>query len=96
MDGNEKRDWTWLPKQMPRVAQLISARRNEVGAVHLALCWAKGMSGEPGWFFAKEGPLAIGTPDQLCQGMYEDLMASAGPAAAGAAYLYTKEPAKCN
>lgn len=96
MDGKEKRDWSWLPKQMPKVSQLIVDRRKEVGAEHLATCWAKGMAGEPGWFFAKEGPLAIGTPDKLCQGIYEDVMVSAGPAAVGSAFLYTREPNKCN
>jgi len=59
-DSRER--WAWLPKAMPAVAQLVAERRVEYGAAHVSECWQRGMAGEPGWFFAREGPIAIGTP----------------------------------
>lgn len=47
---------------MPKVAELVAARRREMGAAHVLECQRRGMAGEPGWFFAREGPLAVGTP----------------------------------
>jgi hypothetical protein len=61
--GQTKRDWTWLPVQMPGVQALISERRQQAGRAHVALCWQRGVvEGRPGWFYAAEGALAVGTP----------------------------------
>lgn len=58
-----KKDWSWLPKAMPGVAALVAERRQEYGKAHVEECWRRGvLGGEPGWFFAREGPLALGTP----------------------------------
>lgn len=58
-----KRNWGWLPAFMPGVAKLMAERRARMGAEHVALCWERGViKGEPGWFFAREGTLAVGTP----------------------------------
>ena len=54
--------WAWLPRAMPGVAQLIGEQRQLYGREHVAECWRRGMAGEPGWFFAREGAIAIGTP----------------------------------
>lgn len=55
--------WSWLPAMMPRVAGLMAERRRQWGAAHVAECWRRGVvQGEPGWFFAREGPIAVGTP----------------------------------
>ena len=55
--------WEWLPRAMPGVARLIAERRRSLGDVHVNECWRRGVvQGEPGWFFAREGPLAVGTP----------------------------------
>lgn len=54
--------WAWVRAAMPKVAQLMVERRRDYGAAHVAECWRRGMAGEPGWFFAREGPVAIGTP----------------------------------
>jgi hypothetical protein len=64
MDKEEERkDWSWLPAQMPGVQRLIVDRRKRDGAAHLAECWRRGVvNREPGWFFAREGALAVGTP----------------------------------
>ena len=52
----------WVPEAMPGVARLVAEKRRSYGAVHVKRCWAKAMAGEPGWFFAREGAIAIGTP----------------------------------
>lgn len=58
-----KIDWSWLPAAMPGVAALMRDRRREQGAPHVAACWRRGVvEREPGWFFAREGALAVGTP----------------------------------
>jgi hypothetical protein len=61
--ADEKRDWKWLPAQMPGVALLMAERREAWGNAHVNLCWQHGvLKAEPGWFFAREGTLAVGTP----------------------------------
>jgi hypothetical protein len=54
--------WAWLPAAMPKVATLVAERRVQMGDAHVDACFKRGMAGEPDWFFAREGPLAIGTP----------------------------------
>ena len=55
--------WAWLPAAMPGVARLMKDKRGEVGDAHVNECWQRGVvNGEPGWFFAREGALAVGTP----------------------------------
>jgi hypothetical protein len=56
-------DWGWLPSQMPTVARLIREKRRELGEAHINMCWRRGVvEQQPGWFFAREGALAVGTP----------------------------------
>lgn len=58
-----KRDWSWLPAHMPRVAALIRERRQQYGDAWVNECWRRGvLAGEPGLFWACEGPLCLGTP----------------------------------
>jgi hypothetical protein len=55
--------WGWLPAAMPGVARLIKEKRRELGEAHVSLCWQRGVvEKQPGWFFAREGALAVGTP----------------------------------
>lgn len=55
--------WAWLPAAMPGVTELMKDKRREVGDAHVNECWQRGVvNGEPGWFFAREGALAVGTP----------------------------------
>lgn len=51
-----------MPAEMPGVARLMREQRRLHGEAHLAECWRRGMAGEPGFFFAREGAVAIGTP----------------------------------
>lgn len=61
MDTRTKQSFAWLPEQMPKVSQLIKDHRAKHGPEWLAECWKRGVvQGEPGWFFACEGVLAIG------------------------------------
>jgi hypothetical protein len=64
MDKIEKqRRFDWLPEQMPGVVKLVKEKRALLGNAHVNECWKRGVvKGEPGWFFAREGVLAIGTP----------------------------------
>lgn len=47
---------------MPGVMRLVAEKRREMGDSHVVECQRRGMAGEPGWFFAREGCLAVGTP----------------------------------
>lgn len=61
---DRKKDWKWLPAHMPGVARLVAEKRKALGDAHVDECWRRGvMQCEPGWFFAREGPLTVGTPD---------------------------------
>jgi hypothetical protein len=65
MDKTEQKQnrWAWLPEAMPGVARLMAEKRAKLGNAHVAECWRRGVvQGEPGWFFAREGALAVGTP----------------------------------
>lgn len=60
---NQAKDWSWLPAQMPGVAKLMAEKRTQLGADHVRLCWRRGVvEQQPGWFYASEGALAVGTP----------------------------------
>ena len=55
--------WDWLPAQMPGVAKLMAEKRAVLGSAHVSLCWKNGVELlQPGWFYAREGALTIGTP----------------------------------
>lgn len=55
--------WDWLPVAMPGVARLVAEHRRKMGDAHVNECWKRGvLKLEPGWFFAREGALAVGTP----------------------------------
>lgn len=59
----DRSPWAWLPTAMPGVARLMLERRSAQGDAHVNLCWRRGVvDGLPGWFFAREGALAVGTP----------------------------------
>jgi hypothetical protein len=62
MDKGKDR-WGWLPAAMPKVAELIGRHRQAMGKEHVAECWDRAMrQGEPGWFYARQGQLAVGVP----------------------------------
>lgn len=59
----EQSSWAWLPLAMPGVARLMADKRRQLGDGHVAECWKQGVvQRQPGWFFAREGALAVGTP----------------------------------
>lgn len=58
----DKKDWSWLPAAMPGVAKLVAEQRVQLGNEHVNRCWRRGLEGQPGWFFAREGAIAVGTP----------------------------------
>lgn len=51
-----------IRQAMPKVAELMADKRTEVGDAHCVTCQQRGMAGEPGWFYAWESGLSIGTP----------------------------------
>lgn len=62
-DEKQPGKWAWLPAQMPGVARLMAEKRRELGNAHVNECWERGvLKLEPCWFYAREGPLAVGTP----------------------------------
>lgn len=65
MDNKERTagKWSWLPAAMPGVTKLLADKRRELGEAHVAECWRRGVVERvPGWFFARDGALAVGTP----------------------------------
>jgi hypothetical protein len=63
MEENRVKRFDWLPSQMPGVARLVREKRAEFGDEHVNRCWRRGvLEGQPGWFFAREATLAVGTP----------------------------------
>lgn len=90
MDKRQKQDFGWLPAQMPGVAELLKARRVRDGAAHVNECWRRGVVGcEPGWFYAREGALAVGMPDPTWLHWPE---LQGVPGAASAPMLVMREP----
>lgn len=62
-DGKKQSKWFWLPAFMPRVAGLIADRRVEEGDDWVNHCWHHGVVlGQPGFFWAVEGAIAVGVP----------------------------------
>lgn len=59
---DKKANYSWMPALMPKVTAMVAERRTKFGAAHVAECFRRGMGGEPGWFFAREGAIAVGTP----------------------------------
>jgi hypothetical protein len=58
-----KRDWTAIVAAMPAVKRLIEEKRGLYGPAHVNECWRRGvLNGEPEFFYAREGGVAIGTP----------------------------------
>lgn len=58
-----KRDWAAIVQAMPGVQRLIGEKRVKFGDAHVNQCWKHGvLAGEPGWFYAREGGVAVGTP----------------------------------
>lgn len=61
-EGRQKR-FAWLRDAMPGVARLIAEKRQQWGDAHVNECWRRGVvERQPGWFFAREGAVAVGTP----------------------------------
>ena len=59
----KKARWDWLPAAMPGVHRLVREKRRDVGDKHVNLCWQRGVVElQPGWFYAREGALAVGAP----------------------------------
>ncbi len=60
---DEKLDWSWMAQHMPRVVALVRESKAARGSSHVNKCWRHGvLLGEPGWFYAREGSVSVGTP----------------------------------
>lgn len=62
VEGMDKAIVQIIRQSMPGVMRLVAEKRREWGDAHVTECQRRGMAGEPGWFWAREGALAIGTP----------------------------------
>lgn len=77
-DTKPRSKYYWMPEAMPKVAAEVAKRRATWGAAFVNDCIRRGMAGEPGYFFAIEGPLMVGTPDPklgMIDKVYETLAA---------------------
>jgi hypothetical protein len=60
--GQSRNRWGWLPLEMPGVTRLMKDKRAKYGDAWVSECWRRGvLAAEPGWFFAGEGGLMVGT-----------------------------------
>lgn len=58
-----KRNWAFVKEHMPRTVAMLKEYRELGEGAHVDECWQQGvLNGLPNWFFAKEGPLTLGTP----------------------------------
>lgn len=97
-EGKSKKQgkWSWLPAAMPGVAKLMVDWRKRLGDAHVNDCWERGMAGEPGWFFAREGAIAIGTPFPVPAGAGPEWDWAEKVIKTGQAVVYLREPAEGN
>lgn len=64
MDKGQSK-WGWLPAFMPGVVRLMKDKRRELGDAYVNTCWQRGVvERQRGWFFAREGAVAVGLPDK--------------------------------
>lgn len=54
--------FAWMRDAMPGVARQVAEKRRKWGDEHVTRCILRSFGGEPGWFFAREGHIAVGTP----------------------------------
>lgn len=88
--GDEKGRWAWLPLQMPGVARLMAEKKALFGVEHVSACWKHGViDKQPGWLFAREGSLSVGTPPDNDP---EVLQLAFSAMFATQAFLYIREP----
>lgn len=91
---DKRKRFDWLPEEMPGVVKLVAEKRKLHGNAHVNECWRRGvLLLEPGWFFAREGPLTIGVLDPTWQ-MPE--LAKLPAAVAGQAMLIMANPEPAN
>jgi hypothetical protein len=64
-EGEKRNRYSWLPEFMPGVVKLMAEKRRLFGAAWVNHCWKEGLAGKPGYFYAREGALAVGTP--MCE-----------------------------
>lgn len=64
MDREKKgRGYDWVRAAMPLLPARISELRAQHGDAHINECWRRGVvRGERGWFFARQGSVALGAP----------------------------------
>lgn len=61
--GTQNNRWQWLAEAMPLLPARMKQLRAEHGADHVAECWRRGVvQRQPGWFFARQGAVAVGAP----------------------------------
>jgi hypothetical protein len=50
-----------IARAMPATTAMVRDYRRTLGDAHVTECVRRGLAGEPGYFFAREGTLAVGT-----------------------------------
>lgn len=51
-----------IARAMPATARMVRDWRRTLGDAHVTECVHRGLAGQAGWFFAREGAIAVGTP----------------------------------
>lgn len=93
-EKGRKGKWDWLPAVMPGVQRLMADKKRTFGEAHVAECWRRGvLLLEPGWLFAREAALSIGTPPL---GDHQVMELAFSAAFIDQAFLYMREPEVAN
>ena len=65
IETRAKKNWAWMSEFMPRIVTMLGERRAKGEGAHIDECWKHGVRlQEPGWFYAREGGITVGTPFQ--------------------------------
>ena len=63
IETRAKKNWAWMSEFMPRIVTMLGERRAKGEGVYIDECWKHGVRlQEPGWFYAREGGITVGTP----------------------------------
>ncbi|XVJ69870.1 MAG: hypothetical protein HEQ39_09605 [Rhizobacter sp.] len=88
---DRKRSWVFMKEHMPRVVSMLQERRTKGEGAHIDECWKRGViAQEPGWFYAREAGVSVGTPFDGTEAEQIVRMAASLPGAAGQALLLLK------
>lgn len=88
MEEQQRKALNSLIRQaMPKVVDLMASQRKLMGDAHVTECQRRGMAGEPGWFYARQGVVTVGAPWADVRALEAELESTGGYADAALVML---------